>query len=159
MRSGANGPKCYITSGLIFSQYCENTDLQGLPNGKAFAIGLVQFGGDAALNSYGLRATTRTEMKFRTLVALVAFAAFTGSVQAHHSLLAPQSTESQEIDPRLLDQIVEAVSCQTGMSCCEVREAFYEGEMEIEKTADGYVVRVASTNGGGILDIVIEDEL
>ena len=156
MRSGANGPKCYITSGLIFSQYCENTDLQGLPNGKTFAIGPVQFGGDAALNSYGLRATTRTEMKFKTLVALVAFAAFTGSVQAHQTLLAPQSTESQDIDPSLLDQIVEAVACETGMSCCEVREAFYEREMEIEKTADGYVVRITTSVGGSVI-MDIED--
>ena len=120
-------------------------------------MGLVQFGGDAALNSYGLRATTRTEMKFRTLVALVAFAAFTGSVQAHQTLLAPQSTESHDIDPHLLDQIVEAVICETGMSCCEVREAFYEGEMEIEKTADGYQVRLL--DGGEIMIIVLEESL
>jgi len=95
-------------------------------------------------------------MKFRTLVALVAFAAFTGSVRAHHSLLAPQSTESQDVDPHLLDQIVEAVACETGMSCCEVREAFYKGEMEIEKTAEGYQVRVANSGGGAVI-ISIED--
>ena len=96
-------------------------------------------------------------MKFRTLVALVALAAFTGSVQAHHSLLAPQSIESQDIDPRLLDQIIEAVVCQTGMTCCEAREAFYEGDMEIEKTADGYQVRVLDADGGGAVIISIED--
>ena len=95
-------------------------------------------------------------MNFRTLVALVAFVAFTESVQALNSLPTPQSTESQDIDPRLLDQLVEAVAGQCDLTCCEVREAYAEGRMDVEKTENGYVVSVQTVDGGGLV-IGIED--
>jgi len=98
-------------------------------------------------------------MNFRTLVALVALVAFTGSVQASFSLPAPQSTESQDIDPRLLDEIVEAVAGQCDLTCCEVREAYAAGRMDVEKTEDGYQVQVLDADGGGLLVVVFEENL
>ena len=96
-------------------------------------------------------------MNFRTLVALVALVAFIGSVQASFSLPAPQSTESQDINPRLLDQIVEAVAGQCDLTCCEVREAYAAGRMDVEKTENGYAVQLNSVDGNPVVIAILED--
>ena len=96
-------------------------------------------------------------MKIRLIVAVVAvFAAFTGEVCA--TVAAPQVMEQSEgISPELLDQIAEAVARQCSMSSCEVREAYYEGEMEVEKTQDGYQVRLLNVDGGPIVIAILEE--
>lgn len=96
-------------------------------------------------------------MKLKLFVALVAvLAAFTGSVHAEMTVPPLQVTESQDIDPRLVDQISEAVAARCELTCCEVRDAYYEGRMEIEKVSDGYVVSVQTVDGG-IATVVIDD--
>ncbi len=98
-------------------------------------------------------------MKLKTLIALVAFVAFTGSVQSNHAAPIPQVTESQDIDPRLLDQLVEAIAGQCNLTGCEVREAYAEGRMEVEKLENGYEVRVLESDGGGLAIVLIEEDL
>ncbi len=98
-------------------------------------------------------------MNFRTLVALVALAAFMGSVQAYSMSPILHATESQDIDPRLLDQLVEAVAGSCDLTCCEVREAYAEGRVEVEKMGNGYQVRVLEADGGGLAIVFIEEDL
>ena len=96
-------------------------------------------------------------MKFRTLVALVALAAFTGSVQAIHAAPIPQVIEAQDTDPRLVEQLIEAVAGQCDLTCCEVREAYAEGRMDVEKIEDGYRVQVVEKGGTGITVIILDE--
>lgn len=107
----------------------------------------------------GLRAITFWKMKIRLFVVLAAFGvALAGNVHANPYISAPQSIESQSIDPALLDQIVELVAAQSDMPCCEVRAAYDRGELEITKTDDGYEARLVETESGPVI-IAIRDDL
>lgn len=84
------------------------------------------------------------------------FVAFTGNVHANLNVSTSQTTNSENIDPALLERIFVEVATQSDMTCCEARDAYYEGEMEITKTADGYSVRMIDVDGGIILEILEE---
>ncbi len=86
------------------------------------------------------------------LVALCASSAPIAYVQAENVVVA----KAGDLDPATLERIYEAVSCETGMCVGEVRDAYAEGRMEVEKEADAYHVTVLD-GGGDILVIVILD--
>lgn len=94
-------------------------------------------------------------MKLKLFVVLAACClAFAGKLPATPSFSAPQISQSNNIDPALLERIIIEVAAQSDLTCCEAKDAYYKGEMEISKTVDGYSVRVADADGG-ISDILI----
>lgn len=96
-------------------------------------------------------------MKLRMFVALVAFsAAFFGHVHANPTVLSPFVSQAIEIDPTLAEKIFEEVAVQSDINCCEAREAYYKGEMDISKTADGYQVSFVNADGG-ITQILVDE--
>jgi len=90
---------------------------------------------------------------------MAAMVAFMGGVQANSFTCSLYQIESQDIDPRLVDELVEKVAGQCELSACEVREAYAEGRMEVEIIDNGYQVRIVEEDGGGLLIIDFEDSL
>ena len=87
------------------------------------------------------------------MVALVASSAPIGYVQAE----TVEVVYASHIDEATLECIFEAVACETGMCIDTVREQYTQGEIIIEKQANGY--RVMTSDGGSILENLLEDNL
>ena len=85
------------------------------------------------------------------------FVAFTGNVHANLNVSTSQTTSSENIDPALLERIFVEVAANSEMTCCEARDAYYEGEMEVTKTADGYEARVINADGNGVIIAILEE--
>lgn len=64
---------------------------------------------------------------------------------------------STELDSGTLERIFESVACETGMCMGEVRDAYAEGRVEVEKEGNEYLVTVVDTDGGGLSTILIEE--
>lgn len=96
-------------------------------------------------------------MRNSLLIALVMLCASIAVVPTIHAQPPVCVALSNDIDAATLEHLLEAVACETGQCLANVRAAYAEGQMEIQKDTDGYRISLQNAEGGGGTVILIED--